>query len=1171
MDEMSMIATVDLLTQELLKKLRYQCTGTHAAFAGVIDRLQVFSALLLDDQDLAALIDGDQAVMMLLHQLNNLLQKQTSDEKLSPLRALIEAPARSQLALQAHRYIDDLNRMFFDSEEDWRTLWEQDCNQQVRYLKRLMNHRVLQYEIDNLSVSRKHEMIRNVQDWMGKASRMSVGERNLLHKVLSRLGEHGVNEPEPEEERPRVEDFSEETQSSLWGENLGLVSWKPQRRHRRVTGLPRRKKRKEFIPAHEVHFQASWMSGQDNEGGDLSESPSSSLFMGSWLDTTVAIQLADKKLCDESDDDTDEVFEHQVRTWFRLDHPNVLKLFGGCDDTLHEIDVSNSHVAACDDRENLRFFVCEHAREGTLRQFLKQQKEKSKSKRMLMTWTKLYEAALGLKYLHQRGIVHGRLRGREILVGNDGQAKLAVFGSQIQPNFSNKGSTKVKSNSHLRWTAPEMLGLGHGHESIPDIPPTAEADVFALGLTIVEAVTMRAPWKPLTESQVRDMRTSGAFLPPRPENAFNGDQWSLLVQMCSPSPHRRPDISSVVHHLESIIADISAAEKAGLEARSRNPKGCNTASYNFDGEGERSAGNQQSAVVPSTEEILIPDTLSAVQSMAGTVSESSAMNEQLCSRILDIYSKLRVAASPWSDVLVDNSAKPRQWWVRAAQHHICEARQARTKTEKASRRRRSVETIARWMICAPLESQETTTSFVPAPAPLSSSSQLSFEERHQALGRLAKVLGECHQCLLTAAHEPAYSLEMLCASRTRVAQEVFEFHTALDQLLNSTASLHSARSAEVHQWRETWELQRGLQLTCAALNEDFIIEGHPPESPNLGHASSADTKPTSTATPSRRRRCTMSQIPSRAALATLSSAWNLHPIAEASDPLPEWFLPPEEVLFDPGEPFSSGSFGTVHKGKWLDSNVVVKNVIAEQDGSLEIFQREVAIWYSLNHPHIINLFGACHLGGKPFFVCEYAGPGRLDNYLRSKANGKVDVPEAWRKLYDAALGLQYLHERGIIHQDLKCDNILVGSDGRAKLTDFGLSTNMLQRRPCKFAGKTNKPIGAVRWKAPEILIAAKANNGVVAPSMEADIFAFGMCIVQAVSGKFPWGRLPDAAVQYYVKRGKLPPTPKAFTPSQWNLVRKMCAFNPNDRPSISAVVKTLGIIVSCHTLEFMLK
>ncbi|KAG1684139.1 hypothetical protein DVH05_011851 [Phytophthora capsici] len=76
-----------------------------------------------------------------------------------------------------------------------------------------------------------------------------------------------------------------------------------------------------------------------------------------------------------------------------------------------------------------------------------------------------------------------------------------------------------------------------------------------------------------------------------------------------------------------------------------------------------------------------------------------------------------------------------------------------------------------------------------------------------------------------------------------------------------------------------------------------------------------------------------------------------------------------------------------------------------------------------------------------------------------------------------------------------------------------------------------------------------------------------MCIVQAVTGKFPWGKkYLDPVVSYKVRKGELPKKPKAFTPLQWKLVTHMCAFDPQQRPSVATVVKALGIIVSSEKL-----
>ncbi|KAF1784152.1 Protein kinase-like domain [Phytophthora cactorum] len=109
------------------------------------------------------------------------------------------------------------------------------------------------------------------------------------------------------------------------------------------------------------------------------------------------------------------------------------------------------------------------------------------------------------------------------------------------------------------------------------------------------------------------------------------------------------------------------------------------------------------------------------------------------------------------------------------------------------------------------------------------------------------------------------------------------------------------------------------------------------------------------------------------------------------------------------------------------SEAAVKSTKREE--ALKMFRREVDIWFGFSHPHVIQLFGACHVG-RPFFVCEYATNGTLVSYLRKNPD------RLWTKLHEAALGIQYLHARGVVHGDLKGNNIVIGSDMKAKVTDF---------------------------------------------------------------------------------------------------------------------------------------
>ncbi|RLN59414.1 hypothetical protein BBJ28_00020874 [Nothophytophthora sp. Chile5] len=274
--------------------------------------------------------------------------------------------------------------------------------------------------------------------------------------------------------------------------------------------------------------------------------------------------------------------------------------------------------------------------------------------------------------------------------------------------------------------------------------------------------------------------------------------------------------------------------------------------------------------------------------------------------------------------------------------------------------------------------------------------------------------------------------------------------------------------------------------------------------------------------------------------------------------LRDWYIGPLEVRFDQFDHFACGGFGSVHRGEWLDTPVVVKKVFVRKDQDGALFRREVAIWFRLNHPHIVNLFGACD-GSQPFFVCDLAANGRADRYLARDDNRK----KVWSLLYDAALGLQYLHSQQIVHADLKCDNIVVTESGTAKLTDFGLST---EQTPNAIDVAT-PPLGALRWKAPECLRGEPA-------TFMSDVYSFGMCVLEAVSGFVPWGPdnvnvgdfAPDSVVKFRVlKRRELPRQPPSFSSAQWGLVTRMCAFEPQERLELDVVVHVLGVLADRQT------
>ncbi|OWY96783.1 TKL protein kinase, partial [Phytophthora megakarya] len=261
--------------------------------------------------------------------------------------------------------------------------------------------------------------------------------------------------------------------------------------------------------------------------------------------------------------------------------------------------------------------------------------------------------------------------------------------------------------------------------------------------------------------------------------------------------------------------------------------------------------------------------------------------------------------------------------------------------------------------------------------------------------------------------------------------------------------------------------------------------------------------------------------------------------------VPGWFIPEHEVQREINH-FAQGSFGKVYRGTWRNEKVVIKCVKEYSASSEQDFSREARVWLRAQHPNVVRFFGACHLARPCFFVCEEVTNGNLADFLK-KTKGS-DRSLTWRLLRGAALGLQCLHQNQIVHGDLKCNQILVSEDLTAKLTDFGMSFVSMKSRPATTSG-------AVRWKAPELLISEGK-----APTFASDVYSFGMCVVEAVSGSVPWqAHLPNIAVVYHLtEKKKFLSRPIAFVnDEQWEFVLSLCSFDPSQRLCLGAAIEKI--------------
>ncbi|KAG7385386.1 Leucine-rich repeat serine/threonine-protein kinase 2 [Phytophthora boehmeriae] len=389
-----------------------------------------------------------------------------------------------------------------------------------------------------------------------------------------------------------------------------------------------------------------------------------------------------------------------------------------------------------------------------------------------------------------------------------------------------------------------------------------------------------------------------------------------------------------------------------------------------------------------------------------------------------------------------------------------------------------------------------------------------------------------------------------CASQT-IAGKSTHFHHRIDTLLHDSSQLQGTDS--IHRWQPTWEQADWKH------KDDFLAYL---KNPSI--LSQLKDRPEDAAMlrfEAQNRSGAYSSDIVEEMDAVLQAA--VHNGIKNAEPIPKWYIPRYQVEF--GTPIGRGGFGLVSTGRWFGTDVVVKRLIfdstekkdreqADKDrqAKREQFRQEADLWFTLNHSNLIKLYGACYEGDKPFFVCERATRKTLSEYLDPE-NGRRR--ELWFRLLQAALGLEHLHEHNIVHGDLKNDNILVCEGGAAKIADFGLSILGTE----DFI--TKKATEAIQWKAPECLMGKP-------PSFASDIYAFGMCIIQAVTGEFPWHKREDAIVKRFVlKERRIPDRPEGFKPNEWELIERMCRWDPQERIGIGAVIKILEDIGIRNLIE----
>ncbi|WPZ19469.1 Stk1 family PASTA domain-containing Ser/Thr kinase [Geobacillus subterraneus] len=221
----------------------------------------------------------------------------------------------------------------------------------------------------------------------------------------------------------------------------------------------------------------------------------------------------------------------------------------------------------------------------------------------------------------------------------------------------------------------------------------------------------------------------------------------------------------------------------------------------------------------------------------------------------------------------------------------------------------------------------------------------------------------------------------------------------------------------------------------------------------------------------------------------------------------------------------------------LERDVAVKVLrldFANDDQFIKRFRREAQAATSLNHEHIVSIYDVGEEEGVYYIVMEYVRGSTLKQYIQQHA--PLPVEQALRIMDQLTSAIAHAHENGIIHRDIKPQNILIDEHGNVKVTDFGIAVALSGTT----ITQTNSVLGSVHYLSPE-----QARGGIA--TEKSDVYSLGIVMFELVTGRLPFSG--ESAVSIVLKhlQGETP-SPKAWNPeipqSVENIILKAMAKDP---------------------------